>query len=84
MDWDPDNEWQGEKEEVECEVEELLLDGENGPVMGVQVTCGRCGHVAEAFGTGPKSVRRALATLREECPEDEKNWYVADDGSDED
>jgi hypothetical protein len=72
-------------EEVEAVVEEVMLtNDENRDVPGVRVTCTECDHCAEAFGTGPRSVRKALLTLREECPEGRSNWYYADDGSDRD
>jgi hypothetical protein len=61
---------------VECEVEEVVLEGDVGDVDGVQATCLRCGHVTESFGTGEASVRRCLALMREECPEGERNFYV--------
>jgi hypothetical protein len=64
---------------VECEVEEIELDGDYSKVLGVQVTCSRCGHTTESFGTGPASVRRCLALLREECPRDEDNFYFVED-----
>jgi len=30
-----------------------------------------------------RSVRRCLALLREDCPQEEKNYYVTDDGAHE-
>jgi len=66
---------------IECTVEEVDLEGDNGTVRGVRVTCGRCGHSAESFGTSEKSVRRSLCVLKEECPEGgENNFYVAEEG----
>jgi len=67
---------------VECEVNPVELKGDldhRGPVKGVQVTCGRCSHTTESFGQGESSVKRCLALLREECPRDEQNYYVAED-----
>lgn len=62
---------------VECEVDEVDLENDNGRKQpGVCVTCGRCGHTSKAFGTGDNSIKRALMMLREECPEDERNFYV--------
>lgn len=63
---------------VECEVEEDDLEGDHGTVKGVVVTCSRCGHVVESFGTTGRSIRRCLAMLKEECPNGESNYYVAD------
>lgn len=70
---------------IECTVDHAIaLDGDYGTVMGVRVTCPRCDHSTEAFGTSARSVRRCLARMREECPLDEENYYVTDDGSEED
>mgnify|MGYP003555426987 CR=1 FL=1 len=68
---------------VECEVEAVILTGDNGkPMDGVCVTCSRCDHEAEAFGTTALSVRRAAVKLRETCPEGEKNFYAVDEEED--
>lgn len=65
---------------VECEVEETEEIGDHGgPVPSVCVTCGRCDHSVVIYGTSDASVRRGLATLRDECPEGENNYYVAED-----
>ena len=65
---------------VPCAVSYDELENENGyPVDGVVVTCSRCGHHTESFGTGGASVRRCLALLREECPRGEGNFYVAEE-----
>lgn len=64
---------------VECEVEETEVENEHGRMQpSVKVTCGRCGHTTQSFGTGEKSIRRCLMLLKEECPEGENNYYVAD------
>jgi hypothetical protein len=71
--------------QVLCFIKEIKLENEYGDLIdSVRATCSRCEHVAEAFGTAPRSVRRCLITLREECPEGEDNFYVAEDGEDED
>lgn len=65
---------------VRCTVEEIALDNGSGrEIDSVQVTCGRCGQVENAFGTGEASVRRCLAQLRADCPNAESNYYVAED-----
>lgn len=61
---------------VLCSVAYVDLEGDNGPQAGVEVTCNRCKHTAESFGEGPESIRRCLALLRDDCPRNEKNWYV--------
>jgi hypothetical protein len=63
---------------VRCEVQEDELQGDHGhTVLGVRVSCGRCSHETESFGTEEVSVRRCLVLLREECPKGEHNFYVA-------
>jgi hypothetical protein len=42
------------------------------------VTCSECGHEVEAYGTSGASIRSCLARMREECPEEEFNFYTAD------
>ena len=65
---------------VEVEIEETELENDSGRMIdGVCATCTRCGHTTESFGTGSGSRRRCLALMREECPENESNFYVADD-----
>lgn len=64
---------------VACEVGEVELDGDYATVRSICVTCSRCGHEAQAYGTSQRSVRRALVTLREECPQGENNFYVDED-----
>lgn len=64
-------------ERVECTVEECDLDNERGgTTRGVKVTCGRCGHTTESFGTSERSIKRCLVLMRENCPEGEENFYV--------
>ncbi len=71
---------------IPCEVSQVDLENDNGiTVEGVCATCSKCGHETESFGTSDASIKRCLALLREECPEDERNFYVDDnDESDED
>jgi len=63
---------------VKCEVEEIDMDGDYATVPGVCLKCGRCDHEVEVYGTSGASVRRGLVMLREECPNNESNFYVAD------
>lgn len=68
---------------IDCEVCETELEGEAGrPVEGVRVTCSRCDHETESFGASGRSVRRCLVLMKEECPNGESNYYVADEGDD--
>ncbi len=65
---------------VGCDIEETELwsDDANRDIPGVCATCQQCGNTTESFGTSESSVRRCLALMREECPEGEENYYVAD------
>jgi hypothetical protein len=62
---------------IQVDIEEVVLEGDHGPVDGVRATCSECDHATEAFGTGPGSRKRCLALMREECEEDddEEHWY---------
>lgn len=64
---------------VECTVEEVELEGDYDTVPGVCVTCGRCDRQVEVFGDSDRSIRRGLVMLREECPNEESNFYVTDE-----
>lgn len=66
---------------VYCDVHQIELEGDYAyDVPGVAVTCRRCGHGTESYGTSEASVRRCLALLREECPNGENNFYVITEG----
>jgi hypothetical protein len=56
---------------VECEVMETD--------DGVQAECSRCGHCEESYGSSEASVKRCLVMLRENCPNNERNFYVSDE-----
>lgn len=63
---------------VKCSVEEedIEREGGNGTTPGVVAVCTRCDHRTESFGTGEASIKRCLVLMREECPNDEENFYV--------
>lgn len=63
---------------VECTIEHIELAGDNPSrgIPSVRAVCSRCGHETESYGTGDGSVKRCLVLMREECPEDEENFYV--------
>jgi hypothetical protein len=44
-------------------------------ISAIIATCMDCGHKVEVFGTGEASKKRAAATLRQECPYRERNFY---------
>ena len=56
-----------------------LMNDNSRAQAGVEVTCTRCGHMERSFGEGAKSIKRCLALLRENCPEDETNYYKVED-----
>ena len=65
---------------VTCSVQHISLENDSGQeVDGVSVTCSRCGHTTESFGSGDRSIRRCLVLLREECPRDERNFYAREE-----
>lgn len=55
------------------------LDGDYATIEGICVTCGRCDHEVEVYGTESNSYRRAAAMLKEQCPRGEKNYYEVDE-----
>jgi hypothetical protein len=63
---------------IRCLVEETELEGDYGPVPSVRLTCEKCGHETESFGTSENSIRRCLALMNDECECKEDNFYVAD------
>jgi hypothetical protein len=63
---------------VSVDVIEAMLPGDYCDIEGVCVTCSRCGHETESYGTSDSSVRRCMVLLREECPMGESNFYAAD------
>lgn len=69
---------------VECELQYVELENDEGhDVEGVIVACSRCEHSEESFGTSEASVRRCLVLLRENCPRNERNFYVDEGGAGE-
>ncbi len=61
---------------VDVETAETTIENESGREQeGITVTCMRCDHSVEVYGTSDASVRRGCATLREECPNGEENYY---------
>lgn len=65
---------------VECDVDYVILENDDGiEIESVCLTCTRCDHETESFGTSDASIRRCLVLMREECPNNEENWYATDD-----
>lgn len=63
---------------VTTTIDYVELEGDYSSVEGVRVTCDRCEHSEECFGTSEASILRCAAMLRENCPLDEENFYVVD------
>jgi hypothetical protein len=62
---------------VPADIDYIELEGDYGEIESVCATCTRCGHTTESYGTSDASIRRCLALLRQECPnDDETNFYV--------
>ena len=59
-----------------CYIGTTYLEGDYAEIESVTATCPRCGHETEVYGTSDASIRRCLAMLREECPNDGTNFYV--------
>jgi len=71
---------------IKATADEVELEGDYGMVAGLEVTCAKCGHTVEVFGTSDASERRGGVMLAEDCPRNERNFYVvygpgADDAS---
>lgn len=63
---------------IQCDVEYTTMEGDYGDVDSVCVTCSKCGHQTESYGTDDRSIRRCLALMRDECSCGENNFYVAE------
>ena len=58
-------------------IEESTIETiEGSEVEGITVSCDRCDHSVEVFGTSDASEKRGCVMLREDCPRDEKNFYM--------
>jgi len=67
---------------VICTVEGINLLNDDGlSIPSVRVTCGKCGHEVESFGTSDRSVKRCLAVMHTECQREEDNFYKVEAGS---
>ena len=61
---------------VKCSIEETYIENDYGhETEGVIVTCNKCGHETQSFGTSDASINRCFWLLSEECPNDEHNFY---------
>lgn len=63
---------------VRAQVHEEDIEGDYTSVPGLVITCTRCQHSVEVFGTEAASAQRGAVMLREECPRGEKNFYTTE------
>ena len=49
------------------------------PCDGIRVTCMECDHSVDVAGRTDASIRRGCVMLREQCPQDETNFYYSAD-----
>ena len=61
---------------VVAEVVYIELEGDYATIDSVGAACTRCEYRSEAFGRSEASIKRCLATLRDECPRGEYNYYI--------
>ena len=62
---------------VDASVTTIEMENEDGhPIEGVAVTCSKCGHCVEVYGTSERSERRGAVMLREDCPLGLNNRYI--------
>jgi len=65
---------------IECEIVYDEEENDNGYMTEcVRAICTECKHETMSFGTSEASVKRCLAVMREECPEGQSNFYVAEE-----
>lgn len=70
-------------ETVSCDVDFGEEENDKGYMQArTLVTCGECSHSEKSWGDGPRSVKRCLVLLRENCPRGENNFYEASGGED--
>ena len=62
--------------EIECVISSINLDGDYTEIESVEAKCKRCGHITQAYGTSSESIKRCLASMHEECPKHESNFYI--------
>ena len=61
---------------IETTTDYIEIEGDYGPVDGVEVTCSKCGHSEQSGGTHDGSINRCARLLRENCPLGESNYYI--------
>lgn len=65
---------------IEVELEFVDIENDNGKIIpGVRAICSECGNQTESFGTKSPSINRCLVLMREECPNNERNFYYTEE-----
>ena len=65
---------------ISCSVSRTTIENDSGrEVDGIRATCSRCEHETKSYGTSDASIRRCLLLMRDECPNEESNYYVNED-----
>ena len=60
---------------ITVEIYESTTEGDHGEVPCLNLTCTKCGHSVEVYGTEEASAKRGAIMLRDECPNGENNFY---------
>ena len=60
---------------VTVEIYESTMEGDYAEAPCLNLTCSKCGHSVEVFGTEEASAKRGAIMLRESCPTRESNFY---------
>ena len=63
---------------VSVDITQQAVEGDYGYIDGLSLTCERYNHCVEVFGTSDRSARAGAQKLRDDCPNDESNFYDVD------
>jgi len=67
---------------VKCIIDYSTTENNNGYETDCMfVECKKCAYETMSYGHSEESIKRCLALMNEECPENESNFYVEDDVS---
>jgi hypothetical protein len=69
----------GKRVDVDIREDQVMDPNTGRSLPGVVATCSECRHQTKSFGQKQSSRKRCLALMKEECPEDENNYYVDTD-----
>lgn len=71
------------RERIECDLVKFDKRTDGKSIPSVMVTCSKCGHQTESYGTHERSIRRCMALLAQECPNYESNYYTLEKDDDD-